>query len=64
MNVEKVEKALANILEEFYPNKLSIKILEVEVQKDSWIVKAEVSDNPSKRLGHEVIIVVKKYEIT
>lgn len=40
MNVEKVEKALTNILEEFYPNKLSIKILEVEVQKDSWIVKA------------------------
>ena len=52
------------LLEEFYPNGFNIKILEIEDQKDSWIAKAEVFDNPSKRLGHEVIMIIRKYEIT
>lgn len=64
MDVEKVKKSLTDILEEFYPNGFSIKILEIEDQKDFWIAKAEVFDNPSKRLGHEVIMIIRKYEIT
>jgi len=64
MNIDKVKKSLADILEEFYPNGFRIKILEIEDQRDSWIAKAEVFDNPSKRLGHEVIMIIRKYEIT
>jgi hypothetical protein len=64
MNLEKVKRSLVNILEEFYPNGLSIEILELENQRDSWIAKAEVFDNPSKRRGHDVIVIIRKYEIT
>jgi len=64
MNIAKVEKGLRNILEEFYPNELNIKIHEIENQTDSWIAKAEVFDNPSKRRGHDVILIIRKYEIT
>jgi len=63
VNIEKVKKSLTNILEEFYPNGLDIKIDEMENQGDSWIAKAEVYDNPSKRKGHDVIIIMRKYEI-
>jgi len=64
MDVEKVKKSLADILGEFYPNGLSVKILEIEVQKDSWIAKAEVFDNPSKRFGRKVVMEIRKHEIT
>jgi hypothetical protein len=64
MDVEKVKKSLTDILREFYPNGFSIKILEIENHKNSWIAKAEVFDNPSKRFGHEVIMIIRKYEIT
>jgi hypothetical protein len=64
VNIERVKKSLTSILEEFYPNGLSIKIHEIEDQSDSWIAKAEVYDNPSKKRGHDVIIIVRKYEIT
>jgi len=63
MNVEKVKKSLTDILEEFYPNGLSIKIHEIEDQKDSWIAKAEVFDCPSKKHGHDVIMIIRTYEI-
>lgn len=64
MNTAKIERVLRNILEEFYPNWFVIKIHEIEKQIDSWIVKAEVFDNPSMRQGHEVILTIRKYEIT
>ena len=64
LNIAKVQKSIIEILEEFYPNGLSIKIISpVEAGKDVWRVKAEVYGNPSRRKGHDVILEIKRYEL-